>query len=272
MLSFQHLLITRFNIRIDRDIDHPLSEAWLRQRMQLFERYCLPSVMAQTCRQFTWLILMDAASTPPDIRQQMEAYRQLCAIMQVLYLPPLKDISAFYHQLACRYAEAHPYILTTRLDNDDVIADTYIEQVQNFARQISQIPSVISFPHGAQLFVCDKVALGLHWSANHFVSLLETADDQTHTIFDFNHVQVSDVAPVVEQDTALPAWGELVHQNNVANDYTPHTHPRVESWNQLPFAGDWEEYLHTGKNIYYLLVYHLRYRLRSVRNLLRRFF
>jgi len=54
-MNYRHVMITRFNVMF-RDLAHTraagkgLDAAWLAERFDLFERYCLPSVLAQTCQ------------------------------------------------------------------------------------------------------------------------------------------------------------------------------------------------------------------------------
>ena len=53
------------------------TERWLEHRFEIFERYCLPSVAAQTSRNFTWLCLFDAA-TPESCRRRIGGYKSVC--------------------------------------------------------------------------------------------------------------------------------------------------------------------------------------------------
>jgi len=53
----KHFLLTRFNLRNEewittRDGGAVLTEEWLIQRFELFENYCLPSVMNQKNKNF----------------------------------------------------------------------------------------------------------------------------------------------------------------------------------------------------------------------------
>ena len=72
MKSFEHLIITRFNLNLyarDKHDAPTRTERWLAHRFEVFERYCLPSVAAQTNPNFRWLCLFDAAAvTSPSVR------------------------------------------------------------------------------------------------------------------------------------------------------------------------------------------------------------
>jgi hypothetical protein len=61
MRKFKDYITTRFNaalyspeakIRISAD-------EWMQHRIRLFTRFTLPSIMSQSCQNFTWLVLVD---------------------------------------------------------------------------------------------------------------------------------------------------------------------------------------------------------------------
>jgi hypothetical protein len=58
--TFEHVLLTRFNVRYVEDPNAPsigTDPDWLARRFELFERYCLPSVIAQSAQNFSWIII-----------------------------------------------------------------------------------------------------------------------------------------------------------------------------------------------------------------------
>ena len=68
MENYSHFIITRFNLNLYAQDKHDLptrTDRWLEHRFEVFERYCLPSVAAQTSGNFTWLCLFDAATPEP---------------------------------------------------------------------------------------------------------------------------------------------------------------------------------------------------------------
>ena len=78
--SFEHLIITRFNLNLyarDKHDAPTRTERWLEHRFEIFERYCLPSVAAQTNPNFRWLCLFDAA-TPAAYRRRIGGYQSVC--------------------------------------------------------------------------------------------------------------------------------------------------------------------------------------------------
>lgn len=57
-MKFKHYILTRWNL-LDSKTDiynNPLienPERWMQHRMELFEKYTLPSLKSQTCQNFT---------------------------------------------------------------------------------------------------------------------------------------------------------------------------------------------------------------------------
>lgn len=61
MSWFDHFILTRFNVRVPgwaRQTD----DDWLRNRISLFERYCVTSVANKTSKEFRWLVFFDVST------------------------------------------------------------------------------------------------------------------------------------------------------------------------------------------------------------------
>lgn len=271
-MNVRHLIITRFNIRIDRDIDYVMTDEWMQTRLSLFEQYCLPSVAAQTCQDFTWLVLMNQ-NTAATFRQRMVVLSQQCPMMRIVDAQPITDLSAFYQQLMQSYTRDVDYLLTTRLDSDDMLSPFFVEEVRKQVQKTSIDRSMLfSFRDGVQLFVRDQVSLSVDWIENHFVSLCEPTSTVCHSVLDYDHLQIRHLFPIVVIHSSDPAWAEVVHSCNVINSYTPHLHYQIPKSQSLPFPGEWCQYLNAFRNGYFRMLYHIRYRRQSVANLYARLF
>lgn len=109
MENYSHFIITRFNLNLYAQDKHDLptrTDRWLEHRFEVFERYCLPSVAAQTSGNFTWLCLFDAA-TPESCRRRIEGYKARCPQFEAVYYTAaqaanLTEISARRLQRTCR--------------------------------------------------------------------------------------------------------------------------------------------------------------------------
>ena len=63
-MIFEHYLITRFNLKnpkwkFTKNNELLLNDQWMDERMALFADFCLPSVVAQTNKNFKWLLYFD---------------------------------------------------------------------------------------------------------------------------------------------------------------------------------------------------------------------
>ncbi len=122
--GFTHWIFTRFN-RLDDNItiyNNPQikdADEWMDHRCKLFNEITLPSVMCQTETNFKWLLSF-AEETPKPITDFYASFPHVKIIYEYprtwLRKQPFKD---------------GEWIATGRLDNDDHISPTFIEQVQS---------------------------------------------------------------------------------------------------------------------------------------------
>lgn len=233
MLSYRHFIITRFNINIyPQEFEARLRPSWLLPRLELFQRFCLPSLQAQHNQNFTWLVLFDE-QTPPQIRKLISAYTKYpnfhplyCGAFDTVM--PL--IISTMQELACD-AE---WLLTTRLDNDDALGRGFVHCLQQVVESLTPdqlAPSdtlFINFPVGLQWH--DGAYYAFEDATNAFVSLLERAHEP-HSVFWVDHPSIHDVAPVLQARTR-PLWLQNVHDLNVYN------YLRGERLQSADFAGE----------------------------------
>lgn len=212
MKPFQHFLLTRFNVRESPHNTEIVSDPnWLNHRFELFEQFCLPSVAAQTCPDFTWVIFLDE-STPDAFRKRLDDHARAVPSIQPVYVTEhAQPIVA--EAVAARLRPSTPYVITSRLDNDDAISRDYIERIQAaFAHQKLE---VLNFPRG---IVWHKGRLYLHTDrSNAFATLVEMRkDDAPLTVCARQHPKLSEVAFIRQLDPA-PAWLQAVHGDNRRN-------------------------------------------------------
>jgi hypothetical protein len=206
-----HVILTRFNLatpgRESRIRNQP---GWLEDRFELFERYCLPSVAAQTRHEFTWLIFFDAET--PD------AFKRRIAGCQKTYpfVPVFTGLfqSAGWGRAVREHVEARPgWVLTTRLDNDDAIAVDFCERLAAAARHHPG-PCALNFTNG---FVLSRGRVYAHrHPTNAFASYMEPLNDAVRTVCTIPHMELADVVPV-HQIGGPGAWLQVVHGRNVSN-------------------------------------------------------
>lgn len=206
---FTHFLITRFNIvektwfDVDKHGQPTCDDKWMEHRFELFEKYCVPSVRAQSCKKFTWLVMIDK-HTPTEYRQTVA---ELGGTVLLTTTNWLEELQLFLKDKA-------RWLITTRLDNDDAIAPWLIQQVQdNFTNQRF---TFLDFPVGYRL---KNGILHKHREAcNPFLSLVEEGSksvlSQTHG---YKLGQNNDVLTI----SHLPSWIQVIHDRNKITDKTP---------------------------------------------------
>lgn len=214
MSPIRHVIMTRFNLAtIGREEGYRRAEGWLEGRFGLFERYCLPTVAAQSCQDFDWIIYFDEA-TPGWARERaLKAQRS-------------RGFRACYTHLFGKEGwrntvldlvgdDRREALLTTTLDNDDGLAVDYVERVQQCALEwLSKVPVALNFTNG---FVFRSPALYLHdHPSNAFVNLLEPYGSRLRTASGVRHMELATHMPVVQVQGA-PAWLQVVHDHNVSN-------------------------------------------------------
>jgi hypothetical protein len=210
--DFTHLLLTRFNTAVDyAPSAKRLDAEWLDRRLALFKQYCFPTVAAQKGVEFKWLVFFDA-QTPVSFRDKIAAFEPL--VTPVYIEGQATDDAIRKHVWETGFVSA-PYLITTRLDNDDGIGSSHIEHVQRaFQRQSREF---ITFPVGLQLF--REHLYYVYWRDNPFLSLIEKvkSKEELTTIFCVAHHDLGRAGKLTQIRTA-PQWLQVMHGTNVANE------------------------------------------------------
>lgn len=219
-----HFILTRFNVRLVFDMsarDAPsglgLDSGWLERRFALYERYCLPSVAAQTVRDFRWLVFMDE-QTPSRYRDRMATLAAKHAFLVPVYC---REFTA--GEVLRSIGEHQPagtaLRITSRLDNDDMLHPGYVERVQARARAEAasgrnlEEGFFLAFPLGCCLRGGD--AYLQRYRNNPFCSYV-SGPSVPRTVLDTDHRYIADMAPVI-YEWRPPMWCQLIHGENVAN-------------------------------------------------------
>lgn len=213
MTSITHFLVTRFNVREREEDRTPLNVDWLNSRFALFDRFCFPTVRGQSEQNFRWLVLFDS-ETPGSARTRIEEYARWPTFTPV-FIPP--GLEGGGRKAVLSQLDGHPEILlTTRLDNDDGICRTFVQQLHEHAR-VAQA-TVLSFPVG-YVWHQDRVYRD-RFIYNAFATLAEPAPvgegAEFRTIYTGSHVKVGQLGGVIEV-TSRPSWLQVVHGGNLEN-------------------------------------------------------
>ncbi|MEC5184921.1 hypothetical protein RCH12_002392 [Cryobacterium sp. MP_3.1] len=207
--TVDHVLITRFNLPTPGPEGRLRQrEGWLTGRADLFEKYCLPSVRAQTNQNFRWLVYLDPDS-PEWLIQRLAPYVR-DQVFEPIYRAAVTPAIILDDIRAGRTTPSAD-LLTTNLDNDDGLAADFVDRLQRIPpsgpRSALYLASgLILGPDGLFLRV-DKL--------NAFCSVRETWNDPVTCWADW-HTLLPRSMPSVAV-SGPPAWLQVVHGSNVSN-------------------------------------------------------
>jgi hypothetical protein len=203
-----HVLLTRFNLP-SAGVEGVIRarEGWLRHRVDLFERYCAPSVTSQT-RPVAWIIYFDPES-PGWLLER------LAPLVDRGLFRPIRRASVSREELLSDIAETLPaprrFLVTTNLDNDDGLATDFSERVTS--AHCPNDRAVLYVTHG---LVKSSQGLFLRRDPlNAFCSVRDSWDDPV-TAWTEYHNELPRVMPALQLD-GPPGWLQVVHGENVSN-------------------------------------------------------
>lgn len=204
-----HVLLTRFNLP-SRGPESLVRArpGWLATRADLFDRYCVPSVLAQGNRNFSWIIYFDPES-PEWLRERISRYEEDNVFKPVFRVSVnQEELLADIRLVVDRERSA---LVTTNLDNDDGLATDFIDRVQ----------SVSTTHERTAIYLHDGLvgsSRGVYLRRdrrNAFCSVRESWTDPV-TCWANWHNLLGESMPVIEVG-GDPAWLQVVHGSNVSN-------------------------------------------------------
>jgi len=221
MNSFEHFVLTRFNVRLSwldkygQTSHKGLDPAWLNHRFSVFEQFCYPSLYHQTNQQFKWLVFFDT-QTPDEFKERVSDCAKWGNFIPI-YVDCFNS-EILRESLLMSIADETEFLITTRVDNDDALRKTFVESIQkNF---FSQEFEFINFVNGYVLSLANLKLYALKHFSSPFASLIERRVDLTSdgfkTVLCEDHGKLSEIG-AVKQINAQPAWIQIVHGNNVIN-------------------------------------------------------
>lgn len=215
---FQHFLITRFNLRqpewtATKSRTRVLDDAWLQHRFELFERFCLPSVAAQSCRDFRWLVYFDT-DTGDEWRARIQTCQARCPQFQPVFV---EGMAAFLPDVQQRLADSPgDWVISSRLDNDDCLHAGHIGLLQREFRQQDYL--LLDVVDGYTLEIQPRHRLGRSLDpCNPFVTLIER--NQTPlSVWHRSHGSWKRETRV-QHIRGQRSWLSLIHSQNKTNEF-----------------------------------------------------
>ncbi|WP_426241934.1 glycosyltransferase [Nocardioides sp. LHG3406-4] len=208
-MRVDHVLLTRFNLP-SQGVESLIRarEGWLRERVDLFERYCLPSVEGQLGRRPSWIVYVDPQS-PSWLLERMEGWRSAGLLTPVLREAVSRE--ELVSDLRSVVDDPGDVLVTTNLDNDDGLALDFSSRLTGL--DVSHERCAVYLTHGLI-----KSPAGLYRRTdrhNAFCSVREGWGDPV-TAWSAYHNELPRTMPAVLLGAA-PGWLQIVHGSNVSN-------------------------------------------------------
>jgi len=217
MAKFTHYLVTRFNVPVESWLhDHSgnitRDENWFRHRLDLFQKFCVPSVLGQSVSNFQWIIYCDRA-TPAVQLKSIEASVQDVPNVQIRFVENLHQLVVDFKMLLSQSGTS--MVISSRLDNDDAIGNDFIMLIQEVAE--GKENAVINFDGGLFYDQDHKVMTRLKSeTTNPFISLVEkcTSSGNLVTTLGFHHYEIPSGFKVIHVHDGFH-WLRIIHSRNV---------------------------------------------------------
>lgn len=205
-----HAILTRFNLpSAGHESLIRAQENWLRDRVALFERYCLPSVRAQTCRDFVWIIYFDPQS-PEWLRAWADEHVRQGEFVAV-YRESVSREELLGDIRAALGRDPGDTLLTTNLDNDDSLARDFVARLQAAPGEQRRVAVYV----GDGLIIRgDRLYRRLDPS-NAFSSVREAWSAPVTCWSDWHNLLPTHMPATVLRGE--PGWLQVVHSSNVSN-------------------------------------------------------
>ena len=168
-----------------------------------------------------------------------------------IYLPSIKDYVS-----SCKYE----YIITSRLDNDDCIGKSFIEEIQK--RFNNQTFTAIDFIDGYTIQIHPTIKIGKRFDQyNPFISLIEK-NINPKTVWSIRHAHWKREKNVI-QIRNIRVWASIIHQENKVNEFCGYGYINVlDLFNDISINPKKIDYINTH------LIHYKKWRFQSISNLI----
>jgi hypothetical protein len=220
-MKIEHFVITRFNLRTnlwsgDRFGNTLLDDNWMDQRIALFEKFCLPSMINQVNKSFHWLVYFDD-STSDKYRNLIEKYKKICPQFMPLFVNGYDDFSRNHTDDLVSFSKDDTQrIISSRIDNDDCFRKDAIDVIQKELRNRKD-GSVINLVNGyCYLIGSDQIVTKYKSPNSPFISVIEDKKN-VRSVFYKSHMDFVNDANTSQVEGG-PYWLQIIHERNVANN------------------------------------------------------
>lgn len=215
-VDFRYLLLTRFNVfyktKIKQRGFNP--DIWLLERLDIFFKFCFPSILNQTEKNFTWFFYIDSA-TPKEVRDRLEeAFKPFPFIIILSQVYEEFTLSSSLNEDIEYYlGDNYNYLISTRVDSDDMLhKDFFFKLKSHFNHQNYQ---VINFKLGMVYETSSGVISKMSHQYNAFISLVERRNSNGfYTVFHKMHTDYKFDPNLINVNIKTPMWCVVIHGLN----------------------------------------------------------
>lgn len=216
-MNYKHYVLTRFNVNIYdrkqkmRSGQKIEPEKWMKNRIELFKKYCVPSVFNQSCGNFTWLIVLDTETPCGNFYDIQKVVGDGAVLLS----------GDNFRKTCIRYIEqdldGEDRIITSRIDNDDAIHKEFIANIQSWFGMRKRT-GLVTYPKGLVYNPEKQKLRHLRYPKNHFLTFIEKRGPKpVKTVLAHRHTKITDMFKTFMVETESAMWLEIIHPDNMAN-------------------------------------------------------
>jgi len=202
MKQFTHALLTRFNVGVYSENPYKVTDPdeWMRHRIDLFKT-TVRSVRNQFVKPDGWVIEIDK-NTPDHF------WKEIIEAAPFAFVDKQKPSEVMWKPRS-------EWLITTRLDNDDLILPNFIESIQS---QFQGVEEVIDFKGLKRNATTGEEIPANRTSPSPFISLIEPWRQPPKTVlYQGGHARIGKKYPVRTIDKN--GWIQVCHDRNVINKF-----------------------------------------------------
>lgn len=218
-------VFTRFNLKLWKTnkfgVDTRTHE-WTAERFGMFEKYCFPSMLHQTDKNFIWMCMFADDTEECFIERIRGGIKQIPQFIPVfLSEQETKNLSEAIDCFIRKFKSPSDTLITSRIDNDDAVNISYVEMMHKLSQNQQGDDCIYSMERGLQYYVKKNLSFAIKYPDNHYLFLKcnKYAENNIHHVLTFNHSKIKEFKYPFKLISGLDyMWVEVIHENNVAND------------------------------------------------------
>jgi hypothetical protein len=244
MKKFQHYIVTRFNVGLYFGRSEVSAREWMDDRLRLFEKYCVPSVMTQTCQDFKWIIILDRYTPQHRIRDVKflapKSHIYHSKWPETKFHERKSEQGTWKQSFVSEIQGKSEYAVMTRLDNDDALNVNFVKYVQDALLSVKEPHNtIVDFLDGC--FYDEKTGkchLCRHSTGSPFITFVSKVEPAMDTVYRTSHremcIHLKNKPRYIAHDYPNQViWVEVIHGNNKANYVIPEMVVGEYDWNTL---------------------------------------